>query len=194
MSKGKALAGSLIPILMVGLLVFYGCSKDTSINSPVVTGTDDPLDMINIVQVEEGSHSASWGSFSAKEHIVAADGGTVNLTYTWYGYMDGDHTVDVPAGALPGDTTVSITVPYPWMMVVDMGTAGLNFSRSVDIDLHYESPYIGSLSPTSNYYIAYWNPATSKWEEIPGTVTYGNGWIDAEFSVDHFSRYAVAER
>jgi hypothetical protein len=191
MSKGKALAGSLIPILMVGLLVFYGCSKDNAIVEPV---SSDPYDELNIVRVADDAHSVSGGSYSAEEYIIAADGGTVELQFSFYGVLDADHIVDVPAAALPADTIISITAPIPWMAVVDLGTDGLVFKRPVDVDLNFVGPFLGSQSLNADYGVFRWDPDAVRWEEIPSTVTYGDAWINAQFSVDHFSRYAVAER
>jgi hypothetical protein len=191
MSKGKALAGSLIPILMVGLLVFYGCSKDNGINTPAASG---PEDEIEILRVADESYSACGGSYSAEEYIIAADGGSVELQFSFYGIMDADHVVDVPRDALPADTIVSIEAPIPWMAVVELGTDGLVFNKLVNVDLTWSGRQLGSLGTTSDLGVFCFDPDSYKWFEIPAKVTAGEGWVNALFSLEHFSRYAVAER
>ena len=194
MSKGKALAGSLIPILMVGLLVFYGCSKDNGINEPALTGPDNPSDEIKILRVADEGYTTCGGMFESEEYIIAAEGGTVELEFSFYGILEAEHRVVVPAYALPADTIVSIAAPIPWMAVVELGTDGLEFSKSVSVFLEFTADYLGSSSQSSDYGVFRWNPETWGWEEIPAKVMVGEGWITAYFRLDHFSRYAVAER
>jgi hypothetical protein len=194
MSKGKALAGSLIPILMVGLLVFYGCSKDNGIVGPAETGPDNPGGEINILQVADDGYTTCGGSFSSEEYIIAAEGGTVELQFSFYDIMTADHTIDIPAGALPADTTMSISAPIPWMAVVELGTDGIDFLHSVNVELNWSGRYLGSLSPKSDLGVFRWDPDMYTWEEVPAKVSFGAGWITAVFQRDHFSRYAVAER
>ena len=104
------------------------------------------------------------------------------------------HVVDVPAGALSKDTIISIRAPIPWLMIVDLGTDGLVFNKRVEVELNYSGQFVGSTA-TKNYCLIHWDEKSMKWEQVEdASISYGEGWLRAEFSADHFSRYAVSER
>jgi hypothetical protein len=112
--------------------------------------------------------------------IVGNIGGTL---------INGRFRVDVPAGAIDGNATISIsTSAQSPECQLDITPADRNhFAVPVKLTID-----CSSVSPTvlRNYVVLWWNPATSAWEAVPGsTVDLNKRTVSAP--LQHFSRYSV---
>ena len=112
--------------------------------------------------------------------IVGEVGGTL---------INGRFRVDVPAGAIDGNATISIsTTAQSPECQLDITPADRNhFAVPVQLTID-----CSSVSPTvlRNYVVLWWNPATSAWEAVPGsTVDLEKRTVSAP--LHHFSRYSA---
>lgn len=123
---------------------------------------------------------------------ITTDGGTV---------VDGSGTsVDIPAGALPGTTTITIETPpldnippstIPMVTARDFGPDGVVFSQPVTITIHYTDASVAGFDE-ANLEIYYYNEASESWEPLGGVVNTEANTITV--TVDHFSLFAVMEK
>ena len=160
------------------LLLWSGCSEPTA-------PADGPANLL-------GSNSSSVlltcptsTTQSASGLIEAAVGGTVSV---------GGHSVTIPAGALLGDATVSLTVPASKYVEIDLKVNGgehFVFQAPVVVTISYDRCSRSNLlrAPLTAWYI----DGQSK------ALLENMGGIDDKllrrvtFTTPHFSAYAVAE-
>jgi len=134
---------------------------------------------------------------TASKRILADDGGTVSLQGAFMGTNKKEVFYDVsivfPAGALPGDTTISITIEktsFQENAHVTFGPCGLFFNIPGELTLNATNVQIAEKQTTVR--LLYWNHET--WEPMPdswGSFTKKQkGTVVAGAAIPHFSRYA----
>jgi hypothetical protein len=181
MVKGrlKALIGAII------LLGFYsGCEM-------YPTSPEPPEGGIEIVRLAppEGAVVLS-GPLYAEAWIEAEEGGEVTLSAQYMTWQI-EHTVSVPAGALPQDTTVSISLPHPFLVLVELEPSNVNFNIPVEVELRYDGFDCGFMMQWS-LGMFWWDEANQVWVPIDAEIEVGEDGLRVSFSVEHFSRYALA--
>lgn len=113
----------------------------------------------------------------AEKFIVAAEGGFVELN----GFR-----VDIPAGALPADTTVTIDLPsdplHAKRLIAEFGPHGIQFSTPVTLTF----PLAGVLLNGDPIEVARWE--NGGWTSLGGTVDLLGTRLTG--TTPHFSAYA----
>ena len=116
------------------------------------------------------------GARRAEKRIIAAQGGFVELN----GFR-----VDIPAGALPADTTVSITLPADELLakrlVAEFGPHGVQFSTPVTVTF----PLSGVLWNGNPVEVARWE--NGGWTSLGGSVNAAGTALSG--TTPHFSTY-----
>ena len=111
--------------------------------------------------------------------VMAATGGTVETE-------SGSASVDIPAGALDGDTEITVTVEAPdgdtASSIYDFGPDGTVFNVPVTIGIDYEGT-----PGTEKKAVLAWHDG-QKWVEIPGSDLEG-GTVTGE--IDHFTKFSI---
>ncbi len=126
---------------------------------------------------------------NASAVITADTGGTVAIS--------GSITVEVPPGAING--TLNITVheetassPAGFTLlghVYEIGPTGTQFSKPVNITLHYDPADIPSGMSETDIHIYWYNEQTNSWVDMGGTVNTANHTVTIQ--VTHLSKYAM---
>jgi len=181
MVKGKFT--TLVAIALI--LGFYsGCENYPT--SP--ESTEGGIEIVRLTP-PEGAVILS-GPLYAEAWIEAEEGGEVELQTQYWGWQI-DHTVSIPGGALPQDTTVSISLPYPYMVLIELEPSDVSFNLPVEVELHYEGFYCGFLFYWSlNMY--WWDEENQVWVPIDAEIEVEEHELDVSFTLEHFSRYALA--
>ena len=130
-----------------------------------------------------GGGSDGDGSGARGTPITRAVGGTV---------VAGDATLVIPAGSLSQDTTISVSIsnPSPNLpqsqtlrgMIFDFGPNGTTFLTPATLTL----PLVGTPAANERAVIAFLDPASNQWVDLPSTVA--NGSISAPLT--HFTVFA----
>jgi len=181
MVKGKI----RVWIFIIALLGFYsGCEMYPTAPEP----TENGIDIVRLAP-PEGAVILS-GPLYAEAWIEAEEGGEVTLS-AQYGGWDIHHTVSIPAGALPQDTMVSIALPHPFLIMVELEPSYVSFSIPVNIELKYEGFQSGSMMG-ENLGVFWWDEVNQVWVPIDANIEIGVDRLDISFLVEHFSRYALA--
>jgi hypothetical protein len=117
------------------------------------------------------------GPRQASKRIVATEGGFVELN----GFR-----VDIPAGALPADTTVTLTLPSDPLLgkrvIAEFEPHGVQFSTPATLSF----PLAGVLLNGSPIGVARWE--NGAWTEIGGVVSADGTVLSA--TTPHFSAYS----
>lgn len=113
--------------------------------------------------------------------IVGSVGGTL---------LNGRFRVDVPAGAIDGNATISIATAGSQSPECDLGITPADRNHfAVPVTLTINCPNVPATT-LRTYVVLWWNPATSAWEAVPGsTVDLDKRTVSAP--LQHFSRYTV---
>jgi hypothetical protein len=117
------------------------------------------------------------GTRTASKYITAADGGFVELN----GFR-----VDIPAGALPADTTVTITLPSDALLakrvMAEFEPHGIQFSTPATLSF----PLAGVVLSGQPFGVARWE--NGAWNDIGGSVSLDGTVLSA--TTPHFSAYS----
>ena len=167
-----------LAVLAATLLVAAGCSDESQSPlspqtppSAVLGGTIDLngiLTFVGIPNLLQPRH--------AEKYIVASEGGFVELN----GFR-----VDIPAGALPYSTTVTIDLPTDNVLakrlVAEFGPHGIQFNTPVTLTF----PLTGVLWTGQPIEVARWE--NGGWTSLGGSVTGGGTKLQGQ--TPHFSAY-----
>lgn len=144
----------------------------------------------------DSTSSVSQPETGASKSITAATGGTVSYE---------NLTVEIPAGALPGNATVSVSklTPSKAKEVVPEGlqaklcsdvyeittTGGRDFGdKTITIKIAYDPSKIAAREAAV---IQYYDEAAGKWMALETTVVQENGKWYAVTHVNHLTKFAV---
>jgi len=151
---------------------------------------------VNIIQFHGDENVITGGgggayNLHAEQWIASSTGGNVDLTFRFGPYSMGN-SISVPAGALPADTLISITVPNAYVCEFYYEPSGIFFNTPVLVSLSYHSPMINPESEDwEDLHVFWFNEETEEWEEIPSDISISRHELDVTFQLEHFSRYAV---
>jgi len=93
--------------------------------------------------------------------------------------------VEIPAGAVNTETTITVQVVNPGFAAVDFGPS-MQFNKSVDVTLSYKGT---NVDPTK-IKIYWWDPDANVWVMINDHPSIDRNKQTVSFPTDHFSRYA----
>ncbi|HEX8907417.1 MAG TPA: hypothetical protein VF771_21370 [Longimicrobiaceae bacterium] len=168
--------------LAAAAFVLAGCSDRSqaplapatpSAPAHVLTESIDVSNLLQFITLPDLS-----GTRHAEKYIRASQGGYVELN----GFR-----VDIPAGALPRDTTVTIDLPTDALLakrlLAEFGPHGVQFNTPVTLTF----PLTGVLLTGGPFEVARWEGdhwvGLSSWVSLDGTRVYG--------TTPHFSAYGT---
>jgi len=165
----------LSTVFIMAVMLMAGCSE-----SPVDSNVDQPqTQLLSRSDAFKSAVQMSSSEFYAEQVISAAEGGQLVLL---------DVTLDIPADALPNDTTFSINIPDIDVFYNEFGTNGLVFDEPVKVTMSYRGADLTNiLEPTIR--IAWLNESTGEFEDVECEVDLVNQVITAELY--HFSAYGL---
>ena len=174
-----------------------GCTNSDSPNAPLasrqvphqsssnMTNALPPV-TADLVSYEEPKTSSEMQSVT--ELVSAQSGGSLQA---------GDARLDIPKGALPADTRITLSMSSGSVAEYQIEPTGLNFLVPVTLTLKYEDTSADQSS--SNYdptgaavaSVAWFDPSASVWTNIGGTDDKGHKWVCIYLS--HLSYYALSK-
>ena len=167
--------------MLAGLLALAGCSDQSQPTLPAPPTQQDLLSVLggtlnlNGVLQFAGMPDLS-GTRTASKRIIASQGGFVELN----GFR-----VDIPAGALPADTTVTITLPgdnvLAKRLIAEFEPHGVQFSTPVTLTF----PLSGVLWSGNPIEVARWE--NGAWTSLGGSVNSLGTKLTGQ--TPHFSTY-----
>lgn len=167
--------------LAAGVLPLFGCADRTSVPSApelrassvllaadVPTTTSGMLPLVSLPAPTATRHASKW--------IRADQGGSVSLR----GYR-----VDIPPGALPRDTLVTIDLPSGGLLgghlVAEFGPHGVAFHQPVTLTFPLENVALGGAAVE----VKRWE--NGAWQPLGGVVSPDGASLSS--STPHFSYY-----
>lgn len=170
----------LLLALAVGALPLFGCSDRTPVplapalpsasllSADVPTTTSGMLELLTLPSPEASHHAEKW--------IRADQGGSVSLR----GYR-----VDIPAGALPRDTLVTIDLPSDGLLgghlIAEFGPHGVKFNQPVTLTFPLENVLLTGAAIE----VKRWE--NGAWRSLGGTVSADGTALSS--TTPHFSYY-----
>ena len=164
--------------LVAALLVLAGCSDSSqptlSTPAPAAELLSESISVNGLLQFT-GSPDVS-GTRHAEKRIIASQGGFVELN----GFR-----VDIPAGALPADTVVTIDLPTDELLakrlVAEFGPHGIQFNTPVTLTF----PLTGVVWNGDPIEVARWE--NGAWTSLGGSVDLVGAVLQG--TTPHFSSY-----
>lgn len=174
---------SRFSVLVLALLTLFGCADAShdpfspeapEITAAFLTSTTE-IDLTGVLEFAALPDLSS--ARHAEKYIRAAEGGFVELN----GFR-----VDIPAGALPADTLVTIDLPSDAVLgkrvLAEFGPHGVQFSAPVTLSF----PLSGVQLPGSGIEVARWE--NNAWKSLGGSVSASGDRLFGE--TPHFSTYS----
>ncbi len=165
------LAGVLVLVAVFG---FVGCA-----DSPLDSGSQTGSHLLTRAPRATGGASLSPVNLYTEQVISSKQGGTLSLL---------DVTLTIPAGAVPNDTTFSIFIPDDQVFYNEFGTDGLVFKKPVSVTMSYRNANLSGVNEAT-IRLAWYNPSTGAYIDVPCTVDTVNKTVTAE--LQHFSAYGL---
>ena len=100
-----------------------------------------------------------------------------------------DHSIEVPANALPQDSDMSITIDEDDIVSVDFGPDTW-FDQPVKVTISYKQANLGGVDP-ANLTMAWFDEATSQWIAV-NNVQVDQSEENVTAWVNHFTQYALS--
>jgi len=127
----------------------------------------------------------------SEKFIKAEEGGEVKVSFDLFG-ISFEYKVTIPPGALPQDTTVSLSVPYWWRCDWIIEPSGIEFSIPVTISNDIEGiEFPEELEDELSYW--WYDEELGTWLNIGGDIEIEDDSFHAEVELSHFSRYALGQ-
>jgi hypothetical protein len=166
-------------LAVLGALALVACGSDSS--GPAAAGGSSNTG--NNGNAGSGNNTPAPGM--ASEDVTAAEGGEVAL--------DDGAAVNIPAGALADDTTITIESSEPSNdlpdldsvtgLVYEFGPDGTTFEQPVELTL----PLVGTPDADEEAVVSWLNTDTNRWEDLQTTA--GTDTVTAETT--HFTLFVV---
>ncbi len=176
-SLGRKLGAALIGVAAIGFVV-SGCGKLALPSSP------SPRSGVESIRFFRHESNALGGSYVEKL-IKAKKGGKLKLNKMYF--------LKIPKKALKRDTWISMSEPWPGLVVVDLGPHGLVFRKTekkVELKISYKRVELGDVNE-ENLTIYYVDYETNTWIDTNAEVNTKKRTVTAY--IDHFSRYALSD-
>ena len=176
--RGFSLVGGLI--VLAALLTFNGCLN----NAPMQPNLPQSADLSRLIGM--GGSLESTQSVLDEAVIDADDGGVIDIERDAY-----LHQFEVPAGAIDEDTKITVEsykgkVGVKDAIIFDFGPDGLVFKEPANLKFEMAELDARALSAKLHYF----DPDLNRWVfQKSSTVEDGV----AEFSIYHFSKYAISD-
>ena len=174
-STRRKLGAALIGVVAIGFVV-SGCGKLALPSSPR-TGVEN----IRFLRYEDNALGGGY----VEKLIKAEIGGRLKLNKMY--------SLRIPKKALKKDTWISMSEPWPGLVVVDLGPHGLVFrkqEKQVELTISYKRVELGDVNE-ENLTIYYVDFKTNRWIDTHAKVNTEKKTVTAQ--IDHFSRYALSD-
>lgn len=173
----RRLGAVFIVVTAVGFLV-SGCGKLALPSSP---GPKSGVESIRFFR----HASNALGDSYVEKLIKAKKGGSIKLNNMYF--------LKIPKKALKKDTWISMSEPWPGLVVIDLGPHGLVFRKTkkkVELKMSYKHVDLGEVKEEdlTIYYVDY---DTNTWIDTDAIVNTKKKEVKA--LIDHFSRYALSD-
>ncbi|NIO29209.1 MAG: hypothetical protein GTO29_11725 [Candidatus Latescibacteria bacterium] len=158
------------------LLSTIGC------NTGSVTAPDPESELIvqdpSFIRILSTPKGASYPDRAvvAAEMISYEYGGSVSNAWI---------TLDFPAGALDKDTEISINMPEPDKLIVELGPHGIQFNRPVELRINLNGTNAEGMA--DNAYLLWFNDDMGWWEKLDTASEDPNSF---KAHLTHFSKYS----
>jgi len=119
---------------------------------------------------------------NASQSIVPSSGGGVKLY---------DFRINIPAGALSSNTSISIAPTCDTYLQSDFGPDGTQFQIPATLTISYEEADLTGIKP-ADLTISWFDPATNQWIDLGGTVDTKTKTVSVQ--VWHFTEYTLSTR
>lgn len=137
---------------------------------------------MNTVMTAQAGYPAYFMGTTVSKWITRKDGGTI-----WHG----GHYLIVPAGALPQDAQMYISINSSNYVQLELGPDGW-FDKAVTVGVSYKGVDVNSVN-VSNLTLAWYDDATGRWIAVEG------GKVDTKLQrvivpVQHFTQYTISTK
>lgn len=144
----------------------------------LLTFSKDPAAAATVGDVVNAAYGAAGVTSSV--HVNALAGGTVSA---------GRMTVVIPPGALYGNATVTLTQPDTAQLVTELHISPESLNHfALPVILTMRTAGLLSLDVLQSSRIEWFNPATSQWVPVPGSLVNVAG-LSLQAPLWHFSTY-----
>ena len=166
-----------IVLAAIGFLV-SGCGKLALPSSP------SPKSGVESIRFFRHESNALGGGYVEKL-IKAKKGGRIKLNKMYF--------LKIPKKALKKDTWISMSEPWPGLVVIDLEPHGLVFRKTkkkVELTISYKGIDLGDAKEEdlTIYYVDY---DTNTWIDTNAQVNMKKK--EVKTTIDHFSRYALSD-
>ncbi|PJA26142.1 MAG: hypothetical protein CO189_12365 [candidate division Zixibacteria bacterium CG_4_9_14_3_um_filter_46_8] len=190
--KSHALRGFILLAIIIGIVLVNGCGK----LSPTGPQNDQAIqkEAFGIEDIEAQWGKTFKGGFLPNQNQQVGTNED-SILIDCFGYKS---IFRLPAGSVRQPTLITIA-PSRYLTasgavyVFNFGPEGLNFNESTTLGLDISAleaynPNPGVPFPSIKFY--WWNTSTSTWDLQESDSDFSDG--NADFHIDHFSRYAIS--
>jgi len=192
MFRNKAPIGLLLFLIICVVFYVLGCGEyESPLSSETLSknesGQIPSTAGLNILErPADGGYDLSGGGDGDlteelyTEKRIDSQGGSLKLEYV---------KVTIPAGAVNGQITASITIPDPSIFLWEMGPDNYTFNSDVTIKIELDSAELDGIDPEDIQFYTY-NEEDGEWELVGGAYNSNQNhiWV----CTNHFSYWALA--
>jgi len=162
------------------LFVANGCSN-------VTQTTYKGFDSVKALKIYNGAVAKSALHV---EKNIGAEGGVVNAHYS-IGDVNVSYTVEVPAGALNGNETMTIDIPDVTEAKADLGPSPYTFNKPVTVTMSFEN--LPDVPDPDDIEVAWFDANAGEWVVVPSTVTVSGNDMTVTYSTSHFTIWIIID-
>lgn len=137
------------------------------------------------IKLDLGTGYSLLEPHTTSQFVPKGQGGVINLQFVennvYFSY-----TVTIPPGALPYSMEVTVTVPDPTEVLIEIAPDGVQLSQDLSIDV-----YIYNKTVEGDAETAYWDEVMGAWRAVDGDVTITENSIEAHGQHPVFGTYAI---
>ncbi|MDH3197961.1 MAG: hypothetical protein OEO21_06950 [Candidatus Krumholzibacteria bacterium] len=158
------------------LLVIVGCG-DSHRSDPVAADSPGPIVVENPVFIKRlpSRDTGQLPRLVATNTVIGVDGGTLQNAFV---------TLVFPAGALDGDTQISVEIVDPELMLVEFRPEGIVFNTPVIMTFDLMNTTAEGTAAACG--VGWYNPSAMQWELLE---SYSTGPNSLNATLYHFSKY-----
>jgi hypothetical protein len=198
MNHNWVLCRILLPCLVVVALALLvlGCAQDNPLQPNSQQSINSPPPGITFQSWNTGYLESEYAKIKSSPSYRVEDGklgyAEKDVKPDQQARVGGNKTlgnlVEIPAGAVSRETTITVDVVDPGFAAVDFGPS-MKFNRSVSVTLSYA----GTTVDPTKINIYWWDPNANAWVMISDHPAIDTHKQTVSFPTDHFSRYAWGE-
>ncbi len=137
------------------------------------------------ITLDLGTGYSVLESHSTTQFIPKGQGGSITLSFVendvYFTYI-----VNIPPNGLPNSMDVTVTVPDPTQVKMEISPTGVRVNPNLTVDVYIYNKTFDGAAET-----AYWDEVTQSWKAVDGDVTITQNSIEAHGTHDLFGDYAI---